>query len=50
MRTEALGGLLTTPTPRSGWYPDPSGTPRQRYLDGTNWTAQYVPPPPSIVI
>lgn len=21
-----------------GWYPDPSGTPGQRYFDGTSWT------------
>lgn len=22
----------------SGWYPDPSGAPQQRYFDGTTWT------------
>lgn len=26
-----------------GWYPDPSGVPRQRYFDGTRWTEQYTP-------
>jgi hypothetical protein len=26
------------PLPPPGWYPDPSGTPGQRYFDGTNWT------------
>lgn len=25
----------------AGWYPDPSGSPRQRYFDGTNWTEHY---------
>jgi hypothetical protein len=24
--------------PPAGWYPDPSGTPSQRYFDGTDWT------------
>src|SRR5947209_7754317 len=28
----------------SGWYPDPSGAPQQRYWDGAGWTA-HVPPP-----
>lgn len=23
---------------QAGWYPDPSGTPGQRYFDGTTWT------------
>ena len=25
-------------TPMRGWYPDPSGAPRQRYWDGVQWT------------
>jgi uncharacterized membrane protein YhaH (DUF805 family) len=24
-----------------GWYPDPSGSPRQRYFDGEVWTDHY---------
>lgn len=32
---------MTTP---SGWYPDPSGAPGQRYFDGTQWTEQRMPP------
>jgi len=24
-----------------GWYPDPSGAPRQRYFDGEIWTEHY---------
>nr|WP_241011091.1 DUF2510 domain-containing protein [Mycobacterium gordonae] len=27
-----------------GWYPDPSGQPRQRYWDGATWTAFTHPP------
>ena len=29
--------------PPSGWYPDPSGAPRQRYFDGKDWTEHYAP-------
>lgn len=25
-------------SPASGWYPDPSGSPGQRYFDGFDWT------------
>ena len=25
----------------AGWYPDPSGAPRQRYFDGAQWTDHY---------
>jgi len=25
----------------AGWYPDPSGSGRQRYYDGTQWTEHY---------
>jgi hypothetical protein len=42
---------MTQPTP-PGWYPDPSGTPSQRYFDGKEWTehraaapASTTPPP-----
>jgi len=34
--------------PPTGWYPDPADPARQRYWDGTNWTAetrQAAPPP-----
>jgi len=34
---------MTAPPP-PGWYPDPSGAPRQRYFDGREWAP--VPPPP----
>jgi Protein of unknown function (DUF2510) len=39
---------MTVPTP-SGWYPDPSGQPAQRYCDGrqwTQWTEHQDPPAP----
>ncbi|MFP5327301.1 MAG: DUF2510 domain-containing protein [Acidimicrobiia bacterium] len=26
-----------------GWYPDPSGTPQQRYWDGAQWTEHVAP-------
>jgi Protein of unknown function (DUF2510) len=28
---------MTQPAPQAGWYPDPSGTPGQRYWDGQKW-------------
>ena len=28
---------MTTPSAAPGWYPDPSGAPRARYFDGTQW-------------
>jgi len=30
-----------TPATPAGWYPDPSGSPRQRWWDGTQWTENY---------
>jgi hypothetical protein len=36
---------MTAPTPAPGWYPDPSGTPGQRYFDDINWTDQRSAPP-----
>lgn len=35
----------TTPSPPAGWYPDPAGSPRSRWFDGTQWTDHYAPPP-----
>jgi hypothetical protein len=31
--------------PRAGWYPDPRGTSRLRWWDGTDWTDTFRPPP-----
>jgi hypothetical protein len=28
----------------AGWYPDPNGTPQQRYWDGSVWTEHYAAP------
>lgn len=33
-----------TATPAAGWYPDPAGTPRTRWWDGTRWTENYSAP------
>jgi hypothetical protein len=41
---------MTRPTPLPGWYPDPSGTPGQRYWDGRQWTHHAPLPQPSIAI
>ena len=37
---------MTTPNVQSGWYPDPSGQPGQRYHDGQRWTKHFTPAPP----
>lgn len=34
-------------TPLPGWYPDPSGAPRQRYWDGRQWTG-HAPARPAL--
>jgi Protein of unknown function (DUF2510) len=36
----------STPAPPPGWYPDPAGTVRLRWWDGTSWTDQYSTPGP----
>jgi hypothetical protein len=33
-----------TPTTPAGWYPDPAGSPRQRWWDGTQWTDNFNDP------
>jgi len=33
-----------TPATPAGWYPDPAGTARQRWWDGTQWTENYHDP------
>lgn len=35
--------MTNAPAPPPGWYPDPSGIPRQVYWGGQNW---HIPPPP----
>jgi len=35
-----------TPVP-AAWYPDPAGSPRQRWWDGTQWTEHYSEPLPA---
>ncbi|TWS18587.1 DUF2510 domain-containing protein [Tsukamurella asaccharolytica] len=32
---------MSTPTPPPGWHPDPAGSSRFRWWDGTMWTEQY---------
>jgi len=34
----------TTPATPAGWYPDPAGTPRSRWWDGTQWTDNFADP------
>ncbi len=33
--------------PAHGWYPEPAGTSKLRYWDGTRWTDHVHPPPDS---
>jgi hypothetical protein len=42
--------MTTPPSPATapaGWYPDPGGTPNQRYWTGNSWTDQLAPVAPS---
>ena len=38
MKGSAFGLSSTRP---AGWYPDPAGSPRSRWFDGTAWTGLY---------
>lgn len=33
-----------TPSVPAGWYPDPAGSPRSRWWDGTQWTEHFQEP------
>jgi len=45
----ASGAVVATAA--AGWYPDPSGSPTQRYFDGTHWTQNTTAAPaPSIAV
>jgi hypothetical protein len=35
---------VTTTTRDRGWYPDPAGSRRDRYWDGSEWTVHYAAP------
>jgi hypothetical protein len=37
--------MKVSDAPRAGWYPDPSGSARLRWWDGTDWTDTFRPPP-----
>ena len=37
--------MKVTDAPRAGWYPDPAGSARLRWWDGTDWTDTFRPPP-----
>lgn len=37
---------MSNTTPAAGWYPDPEGSPQQRFWNGTEWTDQYHSPTP----
>jgi hypothetical protein len=37
-------------SPAAGWYPGPSGTPGQRYFDGTGWTEHQAALPANRII
>ncbi|MDM4764073.1 DUF2510 domain-containing protein [Galbitalea sp. SE-J8] len=39
--------MSDAPTPAAGWYHDPSGTPQQRWWNGTAWTDDVLPLDPT---
>jgi hypothetical protein len=41
---------MTESSPSAGWYPDPGGTPGQRYFDGTDWTEHRAAPPANRIV
>jgi hypothetical protein len=36
--------MTNIPTTPAGWYPDPAGSPRNRWWDGTQWTENFHDP------
>jgi len=36
--------MTNAPTTPAGWYPDPAGSPRSRWWDGTQWTENFHDP------
>ena len=36
--------MTNIPTTPAGWYPDPAGSPRNRWWDGTQWTESFLDP------
>ncbi len=45
---QAPGNQAPGPLPAPGWYPDPAGSGRLRWWDGTAWTGQLNAPTPAI--
>ncbi|QCB97385.1 DUF2510 domain-containing protein [Arthrobacter sp. PAMC25564] len=45
---QAPGNQVPGPRPAPGWYPDPAGSGRLRWWDGTAWTGHLNAPTPAI--